>query len=93
LKLSKTGKEGDRIDKHPTPKPEQLITHFLEPHTLPGDLVLDPFGGGGTTAAACLKLGRSCKSIELDLTYHKMSQRKIADARDMFTGIYPKIKE
>ena len=71
---------------HPTPKPEQLVAFFLGLHTLPGDLVLDPFGGGGTTAAVCAKLLRSCISIELDPKYHAMSQRRLATP-DMLTGI------
>lgn len=64
---------------HPTPKPWQLPAHFLGLHTLPGDLVLDPFNGGGSTAYACKQMGRRYIGIELekrwlDLTVERLRQ-------------------
>lgn len=49
-----------------TPKPELLISRVLEIATSPGDLVLDPFAGSGTTSAAALKLHRNSISIEVE---------------------------
>ena len=47
-----------------TPKPEQLISRILHISTNPGDLVLDPYLGSGTTAAVAHKMGRSYIGIE-----------------------------
>jgi adenine-specific DNA-methyltransferase len=49
-----------------TPKPERLMARILEIATNPGDLVLDPFVGSGTTAAVAHKLDRRWHGIELD---------------------------
>src|SRR5690606_31296225 len=43
---------------HPTQKPEKLLAKIILASTNPGDVVLDPFAGSGTTAAVCKKLGR-----------------------------------
>ncbi len=51
---------------HPTPKPVELAAHFIQLHTRPGDLVVDPFMGGGSTAEACKRLGRRFLGVELD---------------------------
>lgn len=51
---------------HPTPKPPALAEWFINLHTKPGDLVLDPFNGGGSTALACRRLGRRYLGIEID---------------------------
>lgn len=45
-------------------KPEKLLDRIISAHTIPGDIVLDPFGGSGTTAAACLKMKRNFITIE-----------------------------
>jgi site-specific DNA-methyltransferase (adenine-specific) len=54
---------------HPTTKPVGLVTAMLANSTRRGDLVLDPFGGSGTTLIACEELGRSCRVLELDPRY------------------------
>ena len=48
-----------------TPKPEELLARIIETATAPGDLVLDPFAGSGTTGAAAHKLGRRWLTVEL----------------------------
>lgn len=53
-------------DVHPTMKPTALIDRFLVNSSQRGDLVLDPFGGSGSTLIACEKRGRKCATIELD---------------------------
>lgn len=44
----------------------ELIERFLRNSSKPGDLVLDPFGGSGSTLIACEKHGRHCRMVELD---------------------------
>lgn len=51
---------------HPTEKPARLAEVMIETHTMPGDLVMDPFGGSGSTGVACRSLGRRCILIEKD---------------------------
>jgi hypothetical protein len=55
--------------KHPTQKPVALIERCLLASTNEGDLVLDPFLGGGTTAIAAIKLNRGAVGIELDVAH------------------------
>jgi adenine-specific DNA-methyltransferase len=57
--------------KHPAEKPISLLTHAIEATTFQGDIVLDCFGGSGTTAIAALKLGRYAISIEIDPVWVK----------------------
>lgn len=54
---------------HPTTKPVGLVTAMLANSTNRGDLVLDPFGGSGTTLIACAELGRVCRMVELAPNY------------------------
>ncbi len=54
---------------HPTGKPVALVTAMLTNSTKGRDVVLDPFGGSGTTLIACEQLGRSCRMLELDGRY------------------------
>jgi site-specific DNA-methyltransferase (adenine-specific) len=51
---------------HPTEKPLALMAEFLRQFSNPGELVLDPFMGAGTTGVACLDLGRRFIGIEQD---------------------------
>lgn len=55
---------------HTTKKPQGLFEELITILTNPGDWVLDPFGGAGTTACAAKKLGRESVSIELDKDYY-----------------------
>lgn len=52
--------------KHPAEKPAALLEHAIGATTYPGDIVLDCFGGSGSTALAALKLKRRTVSIEID---------------------------
>lgn len=62
---------------HPTQKPIELIKQYIELHTNVGDLVFDPYGGGGTTAKGCQDLQRDCISIEINVDYFKASEERI----------------
>jgi site-specific DNA-methyltransferase (adenine-specific) len=64
--LPAPGRDEKRFGKHRTQKPVALIERCLLASTREGDLVLDPFLGGGTTAVACLRLNRRCVGIEVD---------------------------
>ncbi len=55
-----------RSDEHPTMKPVGLILEMLENSTRKGDLVLDIFGGSGSTLIACHKAGRVARLVELE---------------------------
>lgn len=54
---------------HPTPFAPELVTRILKLYTAPGDKVIDPFSGGGTTLKQCVEMSRSCTAIELNLKY------------------------
>ena len=62
--------------KHPTQKPVALIERCLLAATNPGDMVLDPFLGGGTTAVACVRLKRHCVGIEADDAHAQLATRR-----------------
>jgi DNA modification methylase len=61
---------------HPTSKPVALVTAHLTNSTRRGELVLDPFGGSGTTLIACEHLGRVGRMLELDPRYCDVSVRR-----------------
>jgi len=62
---------------HPTQKPLELLQRIILACTDPGDTVLDPFFGSGTTGAAAKQLHRNWIGIERDLTYIEVAQRRI----------------
>ncbi len=66
---------------HPTQKPEALLHRAILAATQPGDVVLDPFFGSGTTGAVAKKLGRSYLGIERDAGYAALAERRLRDVR------------
>ena len=66
---------------HPTQKPEKLIAKLLLASTRPGDFVLDPFLGSGTTAVVAQKLGRRWAGMELDPEYCCWALKRIGNSR------------
>jgi modification methylase len=62
---------------HPTQKPEALLQRILLSASNPGDLILDPFFGSGTTGAVAKKLGRDFIGIERDETYAAAARQRI----------------
>ncbi len=66
---------GDKV--HPTQKPEGLLHRVLLSSSNPGDVVLDPFFGTGTTGAVARKLGRSFVGVERDETYAAAARARI----------------
>ena len=64
--------------QHPTQKPVRLMELLIKNHTKPGDMVLDPFCGSGTTCEAAKKLGRKYIGIEIESRYIEMAERRLA---------------
>lgn len=58
-----------RNAEHPTMKPIELVTKAIANSSLMGDIVLDLFGGSGSTLIACEQTGRICYTMELDPKY------------------------
>ena len=68
---------------HPTQKPEALLYRVLLATTAPGDLIVDPFFGTGTTGAVAKRLGRTFIGIEADADYAAAADRRIADVQPL----------
>ena len=62
---------------HPTQKPLALMLALVADFTDPGDLILDPFGGSGTTAVAALRLGRRVIVCELDPRHAAVARERL----------------
>jgi len=62
---------------HPTQKPVALMEWCLNKYSKPGDLILDPFLGSGTTAVACKRLGRKFIGIEISEEYCRIAKDRI----------------
>lgn len=61
------GEDGKKV--HPTQKPEALLARIIMASTKPGDIVLDPFFGSGTTGAVAKRLGRHFVGVEREQVY------------------------
>ncbi len=70
-------KGDDGAKAHPTQKPEALLHRVVMASTKPGDIVLDPFFGTGTTGAVAKRLGRHYIGIERDAGYIKVARERI----------------
>ena len=68
---------GKERTQHPTQKPLELFKSIIEKHTNVGDLVLDTFGGSGTTAVASLETNRNFLLIERDEIYYNISNQRL----------------
>ena len=75
-------KKPQKNDLHPTMKPVELVERAIRNSSKTRDLVLDPFGGSGSTLIACEKSGRRARLIELDPKYVDVIVRRWQD----FTG-------
>lgn len=67
--------------QHPNEKPVSVMEKLVTLCSNPGDTVLDPFMGSGTTGVACVKLGRNFIGIEIDPTYFAIAEKRIAAAQ------------
>lgn len=85
--------QSDRHGEHPTEKPISLMCEIVEKFTNPGDVILDPFMGSGSTGVAALRLGRKFIGIEQDQRFYEIARERIADAAsrpDMFIAFREK---
>ena len=71
-------KDGAGRKAHPTQKPEALLHRILTASTRPGDVVLDPFFGTGTTGAVAKRLGRHFVGVEREPAYIAAAEARIA---------------
>lgn len=62
---------------HPTQKPEKIMAYIIRDYTEEGELVYDPFAGGGSTALAAQKLGRNYILNEISPEYCKIAEDRI----------------
>lgn len=76
-------KDAEGAKAHPTQKPESLLHRVLVGTTNPGDTVLDPFFGTGTTGAVAKMLGRKYIGIEREASYRTVAERRLASVRPL----------
>lgn len=67
---------------HPTQKPLETIEPLIRASTAPGDLILDPFTGSGTTGVAAIRLGRRFIGWERDPKYHAAAAKRLSVTRE-----------
>jgi site-specific DNA-methyltransferase (adenine-specific) len=67
---------------HPTQKPVPALAQLIRSFTLPGELVLDPFAGSGSTCAAALLTGRKYIGVELDAEYHLIASQRLSRVKE-----------
>lgn len=67
-------------DEHPTMKPIKLVSNAIRMSSQIGNIVLDPFGGSGSTLIACQKTDRVCRTMELDPKYCDVIRKRYAQA-------------
>jgi len=75
------GDDGKKV--HPTQKPEALLARIIMSCTKPGDVVLDPFFGSGTTGAVAKRLGRNFVGIEREQDYIDAASARIASVEPL----------
>jgi site-specific DNA-methyltransferase (adenine-specific) len=78
-------KREKQLGSHPTQKPLELLERILLAATNPGDLVLDPFCGSGTTGVAAASLKRRFVGIDINADYLDLSKRRIAETASQLT--------
>jgi len=66
--------------EHPCPKPEKWMRWLISLASLPGETVLDPFMGAGTTLVECIRAGRCGVGIEIEPKYYEIALRRIEAA-------------
>ena len=78
-------KDDNGVKLHPTQKPEGLLARVILSSTKPGDVVLDPFFGTGTTGAVAKRLGRNFVGVEREQAYIDAAEERIASVKPMDT--------
>jgi adenine-specific DNA-methyltransferase len=73
--------------KHPCEKPQALLHHMIDVSSRPGDLILDPFAGSGSTLLAARDAGRRAVGVEMDLGYCRRIADRLAQGVLDFGGV------
>lgn len=81
---------GKNRSGHPTEKPESLMAALVADFTDPGELILDPFAGSGTTGVAAIRLGRRFIGWERDEKYHAIATKRLSGTREQLTLAAPR---
>jgi len=79
----------DKVTGHPTEKPVFVMAEYILNSSQPGDMVLDPFAGSGTTGVAAIQTGRRFTGIEIDEGYFEIACARLRQAithPDMFAA-------
>jgi len=74
------GRERLKDPVHPTQKPIKVLSRLLKLATNPGDVVLDPFMGVGSSGVAALQLDRRFTGIEIDPVYFRAAEKRLEAA-------------
>ena len=82
----------DNRQGHPTQKPEGLIERMVLASSNPGDSVLDPFAGSGTTLRVCQQTKRRCLGIELNSQYVDAIRKRLEKPFEGFDSIDPRME-
>ncbi|MFQ3573699.1 MAG: site-specific DNA-methyltransferase [Thermodesulfovibrionales bacterium] len=69
----------ERLGEHPCQMPESLLERIIKTSSEPGDIVLDPFGGTGTTAMVAKKLRRNYITMEISENYYEIIIKRLND--------------
>ncbi len=77
--LPTPGKRRAPPGRHPTQKPRALLDRIVRAGSSPGELVLDPFNGSGTTGVSALAAGRRYVGIDIDANYLDLTARRMAE--------------
>lgn len=73
---------GRSENRHPAQKPEDLMERLVEQFSDPGETILDPYAGSGTTCVAAIRLGRNFIGWEKDPKYAEVARRRLSAARE-----------
>ncbi len=79
-------------EAHPTQKPEALMERMIKASSHPGDLILDPFVGSGTTCRVAQVLGRNWLGIDINPEYINMSQQRMDSTFEGFDSLDLRVK-
>ena len=88
---NRSGHRRDRV--HTTQKPESLMSEIVSLFTEPGETVLDPFAGSGTTGVAALRYGRSFVGLERSAEYADVARGRCAAAAALETSLSLRMKQ
>lgn len=79
--LTPLNQKDKKLYGHPTVKPLNIVRNFIINSSLPGDIVLDPFMGSGTTAVACLETDRHFIGFETNEDYYNIALSRINEVK------------